>query len=277
MNKLQLKSWSERQQVVAIILLAGLLIFLLWFFLLTPLNRKRRGLERDIDGMRRELEQKNLLLGESVLRKKKQSIQRRNRDLNGEWSAIVERVAAFSGPEDLPPTEVGHIDYKVALFDVRHRLLKKSREMRISLPHDLGMEDAVHSDADARKLMLQLRAVEKLVDLTLDAKISMLRNIVPLTPVHHIAGPGGEVFLEEFPVRVEFYATRENIYELFRAILMPGQVFAMRNLRVETAARGRQQLLSVTAEMSALVFLKNPEELDLAPSGGLIRTGPLGH
>lgn len=277
MNTIKLKSWSERQQVVAVILMAGLLIFLLWFFLLTPLNRRRRRLERDIENIRGELAQKNYLLGEPVLRDKKQAAREANIALGREWQDVVERVAAFAGPEDLPPSKVGHIDYKVALFDVRHRLLKKSRETRISLPHDLGMDDAVHSDADARKLMLQLRAVEKLVDLTLDAKISMLRHIVPLAPLRYAAGPKEEVYLEEFPVRVEFFATHENVYDLLHAILVPGQVFALRNLRVETAAGGRQQLLSVTAEMSALVFLKKPEELDLAPSGKVMRMGPMGY
>lgn len=277
MNVLKLKSWSERQQVVAVILMAGAAIFALWFFLLTPLNRQRHRLEKEIEGMRSQLAAKNYLLGEEVLQKKRKEKHEHNRYIRKEWTAMASRLAAFPNEEELVESHVGHIDFKVALFDVRQRLLKKSRALNISLPHDLGMDDAVHSDEDARKLMLQLRTVEKLVDLTFDLKISMLRHIEPLPPMLHVAGSKGEAFLEEYPVRVKFYGSLENLFNLFQAVLEPDHVFAFRHLRIEAVSRKRLDLLSINAVMSALLFLKDPDELAPASTKTIFRTSPMGY
>ena len=38
MNLFNVMTWSERQQVLAVILMAGVLIFALWFFASTPMN-----------------------------------------------------------------------------------------------------------------------------------------------------------------------------------------------------------------------------------------------
>jgi len=263
--------WSERNQVVAVILAAGVLLFALWFFTLIPLSQGRRRLEREIEHMRRQLESKNYLVGESVLRQKKLNAEQYNRRLNKEWEDIADHVAAF----DIPEADVKKIDFKVELFDVRHRLLKKSREMRVSLPHDFGMDAEVRSNVDARKLMLQLRTVEKLVDLALDLKIDMLRSIVPLPPIAHAAGPNEEVFMEEYPVKLEVFASHENLYDLFRASLATDHVFAMRRLQVSPTAGDRRQLLCIRTTMSAFVFMRNPEDLKLASSEP-IKTGPKG-
>ena len=53
----------------------------------------------------------------------------------------------------------------------------------------LGMDEEVHSDEDARKLMLQLHTVEKLVDMTLDLKINTIRNIQPQPQILHRVEP----------------------------------------------------------------------------------------
>ena len=277
MNALNLRSWSERHQVIAVILMAGVIIFTLCLFMLVPLNRGRRQLEKEIDSMQRQLASKNYLLGEDVLRKRKTAAEDQNRKLNEEWTAVTARVGTFDAAENLSGTDVRKIDFKVELFDVRHRLLKKSRELRVALPHDFGMDEEVHSNVDARKLMLQLRTVEKLVDLTLDLKIGMLRTILPRTPVRYAAGVDNDVFMEEYPVEVEFFATHESLYDLFRSTLDAEHVFALRNLQVESAAKGKPGFLSIRATMSAFVFLKGPQELKLAPAGEITKSGPMGH
>lgn len=280
MNLPRLKKWSERQQVLATILMAGALMFALWFFLLAPVNSRRNRLENEIEAMRAQLAARNYLLGEDVLRKKVQSEEQYERALQREWTSTVARISAFPNPETEDAMQVGHIDFKVALFDVRRRLQRKSRDLNISLPHNLGMDDAVTSSEDARKLMLQLRTVEKLVDLTLDMKIDKLRDITPMEPVPRGLSNAAAPFFEEYPVEVQFYGDIESVFDLFRATLKPAQTLALRRLRVESVARDKPGLLSVDAVLSGLVFLQSPEQVQRAMDPAPVarrRSVPLGH
>jgi Tfp pilus assembly protein PilO len=276
MNTLKIITWSERQQVLAVILMAGVLIFVLWLFALTPLNTRQRQLEKRIESMRTQLAAKNYYLGEEALRSKKDDALKANRALHDEWVAMTSRLSAFSNYEAVAQSPVGHIDFKVALFDVRQRLLRKSRALNISLPHDLGMDAKVHSDEDARKLMLQLRTVEKLVDLALDLKINMLRNIFPRPQVLHKLESSGEPFIEEYPVEIEFSGTLANLYDLFNAVLEPNHVFVIRQLRVEAASPSRPDFLNVYAVLSGLVFLKDPDEMAMTEKKAVAPPRPKG-
>jgi Tfp pilus assembly protein PilO len=277
MNLLNLKSWSERRQVLAIIVMAGTLLFLLWFFLLLPQSRTRSRLTRDISQMRQQLEQKNALLGQDTLLRRKQIEFERNEALLAEWKETTERLSAFTNRQELVAARIGHIDFKVALFDVRQRLRNKSKALDISLPYDLGMADSVSGNEDARKLMLQLRAVETLVDLALDQKINTLRHVQPLAPVRHDAEGSQESFFEEYPVRVEFFGSMENLYDLLRATLAPQHMFVLRNVKIEAPARDRPEALNISLVMGALVFLKSPEEMRLAPAKATRQMSPMGY
>jgi Tfp pilus assembly protein PilO len=283
MNVLRLKTWSERQQVLAIILMAGSAIFAIYFFLLMPQNRKRRLLKREISDMRSQLRQQNYLTGESALRRERDEEDGHNRGLRAQWTNLAVRLAAFSNQAELADSHVGHIDFKVALFDVRRRLQYKSRQLGISLPHDLGMDDEVRSNEDARQLMLQLRAVEKLVDVALDLKISMLRSIEPMPQILHRVGGSaeknepGKAYLEEYPVQVEFFGSFENLYELLHAILEPEHVFVLRRLRVESTSYASPGLLTIKAMLSALVFTKGPEDTLPRRVAVARRRTPTGH
>ena len=269
--------WSERQQIVAIILMGSLIMFGLWFFLLSPLNRRRHRLEDEIDKMRSQLARKNYLLGEEALLTKKREVTRNNANLRREWAQMTRRLAAFPSFQDVQNSPVPNIDFKVALFDVRQRLRAKSQALNIQLPHDLGMDEHIESDEDARILMLQLRTVENLADMMLDLKIGMLRDISPMPPLRHGAGANSTAYLEEFPVRVQLYGSIENIYALSQAMLEREHVFALRNLRIESASRGRPDLMSVNAVVSALVFLRTPDDLAPIEEKTTGRVVPAGH
>jgi hypothetical protein len=149
--------------------------------------------------------------------------------------------------------------------------------MNISLPHDLGMDDAVRSNEDARKLMFQLRTVEKLVDCFLDVKIDMLREIEPLPARPVSVSADTSPFLEEYPVKVRFYGSLANLYELGRAVREPGRVFALRRFRVEPASPNKPDVLDVTAYLSAMLFLRMPDELAPLEAARPTIRAPMGH
>ena len=256
---------SERQQVVAIIVSVGALLSLLWFFLLLPMNRQRERLEQEIDGMTSELAQKNYLLGEDALQRKLDEEISRSDALEKEWLKTVDYLGALTPHEDMATSSVAHIDFKVALFTVRQRLLQKSRTLGISLPYDLGVDETIVGDDDAFERMLQLKVVEKLVDLALDLKIKTVRALRPLPPVAHRAGTAKEEYFREYPLELDLYGSQENLYELLDVVMEPGHVFVLRGLRVEPTGKTRADLLNIKAVMSALVFVKSPSELNHAP------------
>ena len=260
MNALQIKTWLKHQQVLVVVLAGACVILGILAFPLSLLKHNTATLERRIATTSDNLAKKNYLFGEEALGEKKQEEQARNALLADEWRRMVLRVSVFQKSEE--QASVGHIDFKVKLFDVRQRLLRKARALDIGLPGDLGVDDAIHSDEDARKKMLQLRTVEKLVNLALDLKIVTLRSIEPLPPVSHQM-ERKVAFLEEYPVRMEFSGDIGNLYDLLNAIIAPDNTFALKHVRIEPA-HGRSNLLNMEVVISSLVFLKTPNEMPAA-------------
>ena len=277
MNVLRLKSWSERQQVLAVILMAAVVVFGLSFSFLLPLNARRARLEREIQQMRFQLASKNYLLDEGTLQSKLQDQQALNESIYGEWTNLAQRLAALPAQHAGPTSRVGHIDFKVAVLAASERLQQKSKALNISLPHEFGMDTAVRSTEDARELMLQLHALEKLVVLLFDLHVNTVARAEPLAPVTHTLDAGGEPYLEEYPVEVEFQSRLDDFYEFFPSILKPEHVFCVRRLRVEAVGPGRSDMVTVKGVLSALVFLKKPEELQPDPQPKVRYTSPLGH
>jgi len=271
-SRIDLKSWSEQQQVGAVILIAGLLIFLLCFFLLLPQIRQRRALESRIARMRAKLEASNLMLGEDALVARAREEQRHVEALRSEWDETVAHLSAAEEGDD----SVAHIDFKMALFEVERRLLKKGRDAEIKLPHDLGVRETVESDQDARVLMHQLRAVERLVNLALDLNIDTVSSVQPLPARFHSARKGGEVFVEEYPVHLQFNGSLQNLYDILHGSLGRGMSMMLRNLQVQTVSPRNSELLRVDTVMSMLVFVAEPEEA-VPPARRVLLVQPRGY
>lgn len=264
---------------MAIILSAGAAIALLWFFLLLPMNSQRRRLESDISAMSSELAQKNYLLGEAALQRRLADETANHDCLRKEWRKTAAALQSYTPKEDMGTSTVAHIDFKVALFDVRQRLLSKSRAIGVSLPRDLNVDEAVESNDDPYQRMLQLRVVEKMLDLALDLRIKTVREIRPLPPVLHRSGPNRDEFFTEYPLELDLFGSMANLYELMNVVLEPNHVFVLRGLRLEPATATKTDLLNIKAVMSALLFVKTPTEMASgahSPNASR-RAAPLGH
>ncbi len=242
---------SERQQVLLIIPVAIAAMLGIWLGVLRPQFARRT----EIDQLRRQLDNSPYAkLSLESLAEAANHERKLGERLEEEWNRTVERLATFENQRDLRESEFGRIDYKMELFETRVELQRRSEELGIPLiPKDLGLADALGaSDAEVRLRMLQLRAVAKLVDLTLDRRIQRLHAITPLAPVRH-QGPDKRTVFSEYPVRVEFDVAFENLYLLLQAIFDRHQIFVFRNLRIESGAT-QQAPLRVRAVMSALLF-----------------------
>jgi len=175
------------------------------------------------------------------------------RTVSNEWYRIAERLSSFGNLDAMPGSEVNRIDYKVQLYEIRQRLQEKSGELKIQLlPTELGMDEALTSGDAIRVRMLQLKAVEKLADLTLDRQIQRLVEIYPLDPVVHKDGKGNVTF-SEYPVRIECDVDFEHLYTFFQSVFEENQVFVFRNVRIESGPTFDAKL-RVKAILSALLF-----------------------
>jgi hypothetical protein len=252
MKQFDFKDLTERQQVVAIILMAGAMISLLWFFALTPLNQNRRRLTADIENMEEQLARKNYLLGEAQLLQQKKDAEDDNRLLYTQWTQSIARVTTFTNREALAEAP-SHIGFRVSLEEARRRLRNKAARSSIELPPDLGMDTEVRSYEDAQILLVQLRTVEKLVDMAIDLQIDEVTYINPLPAVKYKAPGSDRPYVEEYPVLVEFYAQLADLYDVLEGVFSERHVFVVKNLKVE-ALDPRTDLLRVTGVVAALLF-----------------------
>lgn len=279
MSKKQTESLGIAATRVLIIFVASVgLVALLWYALLAPLNNERKSLERDITNMQNELAKKGLLLGPEILQQELNKEIRFNDELLTEWTNTVERLNGFQGVLPVTAERVGKIDYKVALFDVKQRMLKKARALNITLPPDIGMDAVVSSSEDARRLMYQLKAVETLLDTALDMKIKTVKFIEPMPPKGHHPEGSEETFVEEYPVRIRLYGNVESLYELLSSALSSENFFVLRHLKVRSVSETKPDLLDISAVMSSLLFTKTPESMSTIKNATApVRITPRGH
>ncbi len=242
---------SERNQIVAFLLLLAAVLLLFWHFGVRDIRRQRR----DNVAFREELARSGFAdqTREALQATVRHETEVRDR-LVAEWGQISERLATFANQSALSRSRVLRIDYKVELHRTRGRLDRKAEALGISLTAgDLGMSEEVFTTDDPRTLMIQLRSVEKLVDLTLDRRIRTLHKVHPKPPIEHQRPSDDRLILEEYPVEVEIDVDFANFYDLFRVVFEEDRVFVFRNIRVVSGATVDAPL-RVTAVMSALLF-----------------------
>lgn len=258
-------SVSERQQVTGIIFAAALLIALLWFFALMPLQKKREALEAQNRQMQADLAKENYLLGEMPLENRKLAVLAEGRRLADEWHESAGQLSTFDDQAIQRTQDVSKIDFKVALFDVRERLSRKAADRGIKPNFELAIDETVLSNEDARKRMLQLRAVEKLMDAAIDLKVGRVESVEPLEPIAHRDETTGELYLEEYPVRIQYVGTVENVYAFIHKVFEPGVAFAYRRMRLEKESLQSADRVRADATLSAMVFLRSLDEMKAPP------------
>jgi len=251
MNKLNLDILkTERAQVVFIMLFIAAGLFLTIQYVLFPQLRMAEDNENVRDQLSRsKFAGYTINSMQTVANHEMQNLQL----LSNEWARIAARLSTFEDQSIIQDIGVNRIDYKVHLYAIRERLKSKSAELNIPLvPKELGLEEALDSGEAVRVRMLQLKAVEKIADLTLDRQITRLVEIYPLPPVEHKDSKGRKIFTE-YPVRIECDIDFSNLYTSFQSVFEENQVFAFRNIRVESGPTFDSKL-RVKTIFSALLF-----------------------
>ncbi|MDD4025653.1 MAG: hypothetical protein PHN85_06990, partial [Kiritimatiellae bacterium] len=206
---------TERMQVVFILLFVLASAFLTFRFVTVP----QREMAANNKSVRSQLESSryaSLAISNMLSIAEHESANLAT--LSNEWHRIAARLAAFTDQPELLDAAVNRIDYKVELYELRQRLQEKSEELKIQLlPVELGLDETLTSSDAIRVRMTQLRAVEKLADLTLDRGIQRLVEIYPLEPITHKDNKGRRLF-EEYPVRIECDVDFENLFIFFQSV-----------------------------------------------------------
>lgn len=253
-----------------------LLVFALYMGLLRPRLQLRANLRAETERLTSELRQAGFLLGEGTLIARKDDLERDLLRRLEEWDDLTRRLTTFRDTDLLGDEDVANIDYKFQLFATRARLGAKAAEQRIEVPVLLGLPDEIESDDIARELMLQLRAVETLVDTAIEYGIADIRSIDPLPPVRHTAGPTQTVFMEEYPLRVIFEGDMPRLYRLWEAMFQPAHAMMLRNVAMEKTALNRPQQVRMTATLSAFLFVSDARDIRAEAADPTARARPRG-
>jgi len=102
MNQAELTELAKRQQVPVVVLIAGAILFALWYFPLYQQRQMRAKKEGDIKNMRNQLARKGLLLGEEALLKKKNDENKYKRVLLQEWKDTSACLTYVNGSRKNP-------------------------------------------------------------------------------------------------------------------------------------------------------------------------------
>lgn len=259
--------------------LAGLctLILVLFFSVLRPRLQERARLREQVESKTRQLQTAGYLLGEGPLLQKKRAVEQEVQQRLEEWEMVTKHLSSFANQSEWQSQDVTSIDYKTYLYLTRNRLRGKARQQKIDVPGLLGLPDLIESNDVAREKMLQLLAVEKLVDTAIEYGIADIRSIEPLSPVAHSLEGRSEVYMEEYPLRVIFEGPMSGLFRLWEAMFQKDRAMLLRNIAMEKTSLRRPDEVRMTATLSSFLFMK--EAMTLNPNRGkaVIQTKAMGH
>jgi hypothetical protein len=275
-------SGRERGALVAVIVVTLLLVSVILFGLLLPVQAKRA----EVAGARSSVEEELAGLpgsnGPDLIRAHAAALEERIR-LETRWEVLREWLDTFKTPPSFAraaePTEEGRIDFKVALFEARSNLLQKAQANGVFLPDPLGMDETIAAHEDAETRLWQLSAVVKLIENCIDIGMSGVESVEILAPYDHTLSEERRVYTREFPTRIQLACSFEDTRALLDQLQEEGSFFALRGFRAERISKYRNEPLAVTAVYSGTLFDVReepvPEEVpadDLVP--GTVIMGP---
>lgn len=257
---------SERQFFT--LSLAGLsaLILVLFFGVLRPRIQERAALREEVANKTRQLQSAGYLLGEGPLLQKKREVEVQVQQRLDEWEMVTEHLSSFANQEDWQSQDVTSINYKTYLYLTRNRLRGKARTQKIDVPALLGLPDLIESNDVAREKMLQLLAVEKLVDTAIEYGIADIRSIDPLSPVAHRLDGSEDIYMEEYPLRVIFEGPMSGLFRLWEAMFQKDRAMLLRNIAMEKTSLRKADEVRMTATLSSFLFMKDAYKID--PNAG---------
>lgn len=259
--------------------LAGLtaLILVLYFAVLNPRIQERKELRQEVASKTRQLQNAGYLLGEAPLLQKKRQIESQVQQRLKEWEVVTEQLSSFANQDIWQSQDVANIDYKTYLYITRNRLRNKAKQQKIAIPALLGLPDLIESNDVAREKMLQLLAVENLVDTAIEYDIADIRSIDPLSPIVHSVEEDEMTFMEEYPLRVIFEGPMHGLYRLWESMFQKDRAMLLRNIAMEKTSLSEADEVRMTATLSSFLFMEGAQNLSSGGGRAVIQTRAMGH
>jgi len=236
---------SERAQVVTILILAVVALALAWHFLLRSQFDQRARNRQTRDDLKNS-PFANLTI--ESLNKIAAVEKAASAALDADWARTARRLTTIP---DIRPDQT-HIDFVVTYAATHKTLEARAKSRNITLPPGLGVPSGITSTEVVRERFVQLKTVEKLVDLVMDQHIRGIRGIKILPTVLHY-GTDQKLICEEFPVEVDFSTHFDSLFDLFSGIFEEDRVFVFNKIRVASDPTN-EDVLHIKANLSSLVF-----------------------
>ena len=244
----------NRERKVVIALFGGtlFLLVLLWGFLVHPALRKRESLRTELTALDAAVQAFRERDGASAYA----AVRGENLRLRREWRRMRDRTMTFrdGSPlgEELPSTEQGRINFKVALIDAREQLVARAREAGTRLPERLGIEETIGEEEDPETRLWQLASMVQLVDNCMHVGVPEITSVSTMPPLTVHDGDAGHAALYEYPTQARMNGTFETAVRFLESLRRHGRFFALRGFQFEIPQRAAESSLQILAVCSAL-------------------------
>jgi len=180
------------------------------------------------------------------------------------YSNLLEIGKTGPANEKGDPEEAARIDFKVALFNAREKLVQRAKETGTKLPtakeddtsspSAIGISESIGTDEDTTVRLLQLAAVQKLVGFALDLKVQEITEIEAMKPEPVPVTEMGEKYLDQYPVRLKMRCSLTAFVQFLAQVIQAQHFFTIANVFAEKTSKEDPDLLDVTVVLNALIL-----------------------
>lgn len=139
------------------------------------------------------------------------------------------------------------IEYKEFLYFSQDRLYKKAEKRNVILPSFLGFQTTGLLPSDQiPKLTLQFEVVKDLINLIIDAGVTVVENVTP-GELQQVA------FYRVMPLKLGIKGSSKEIMRFFKHIENPSSYFLLKNFSI---TKENEDLFKVSAALNAIIIEK---------------------
>ncbi|MEM7392654.1 MAG: hypothetical protein AAF492_09935 [Verrucomicrobiota bacterium] len=248
---------ARRNILLIIVLVPPLLLTLAVKTIRPMLQERERGLaeQAEVEERLKQIERK---YAARPLAGQVEEARLTSETLNADWTALREQLDTFQQGSplgrNLPSTEEGRIDFKVALFNARKELQKLAEERDIEIPEDLGMAETLVTDENTEARLWQLASLVKLVRQCVELGIPRVKSVQPVPPVSCRSDDEDqpETIFCEFPVRIDMDCEFQHSLAFLDDVMQDGRFFTLRRFELEKRAQEAGAPLHLSAVYSGL-------------------------
>ncbi|NQU41216.1 MAG: hypothetical protein HQ523_14800 [Lentisphaerae bacterium] len=256
-----------RAQVLLIVGTCATVLVALWTFVLLPLRDEARSSKEEMQNLESELAAFAMRFEHTDLPQRLSVAAARQRHLTAEWTRLRERVDTFRDRdailEALPTYEDGRIDFKVALYEARQKLVNSAASANVQLPADLGIPEAIGTEERAELRGWQLAATVRLVGLAIDARVPVIGFIESEPPVVCPLDESESQVAIEFPTHMVLRCSFKHLTSLLDMLSRERSFYAVRSIRIERMGYPGAEMLEVDVEAGAILFQSRNGTTDL--------------